>query len=108
MIYRGHNATAPVQPDVSEAMRHYFWEESNAHCASPVLSGWNLTLKTAVFQVMVLHLDGQALEARLHRNALRHGPTLIDPVLLQPEIKVVRPGTMLLNNEARHAICPPL
>ena len=27
MIYRGHNATAPVQPDVFEAMRPYFWEE---------------------------------------------------------------------------------
>jgi hypothetical protein len=49
---------------------------------------------------MVLHLHGQPLDARLGRQAFRHSPTLEDAVLLQPEVEVVCPSVMLMNDEA--------
>ena len=55
MIYRGHNATAPVQPDVLEAMRPYFWEEwgtpSSAYKFGSKLKG---VIETAPAQVAEL------------------------------------------------------
>ena len=55
MIYRGHTATAPVQPDVFEAMRPYFWEEwgtpSSAYKFGSKLKG---VIETAPAQVAEL------------------------------------------------------
>ena len=55
MIYRGHNATAPVLPEVFEAMRPYFWEEwgtpSSAYKFGSKLKG---VIETAPAQVAEL------------------------------------------------------
>jgi hypothetical protein len=57
---------------------------------------------------MIFHLNRQTLEAQLHRKALGHRPTLVNTVLLKPEIEVVRTGDVVLNHEVRHTLCPPL
>ena len=60
-------------------------------------------LEVGVVERVVLHLDREALLARVGRGSLRHRPRAQRPVDLEPEVVVEPRGVVLLDHEARVA-----
>ena len=55
--------------------------------------------EVVVANAVVLHLDRQALDRRVHRRTLGHGPRTHHPINLQTDIEMVGSGLVLLHNE---------
>src|SRR5205823_7546797 len=76
--------------------------------AGPVVPLRDLALETAVFERVVLDVDGQVLLAGLERNALGHRPGGEDAVALEPEVVVQPTRVVALHDEDRPARLPAL
>ena len=55
--------------------------------------------EVVVRERVVLDLDREALDCRVHRRALRHRPGAHRPVDLEPDVEVVRRRLMLLDDK---------
>ena len=54
-------------------------------------------------QCMILYLNRQALETRVFGQAFRDCPALEHTIFLEPKVKVMTSGPMLLDHEDRHS-----
>ena len=70
----------------------------NHHRAAAILALRNYALEPAVFDGVILHLHGQALNRRIERRPLWHRPREQHAIPLQAEIVMQMRGLMFLND----------
>src|SRR5216683_4135991 len=71
----------------------------NNDLAGSVISRRNRSLKFAVFEWVIFHLDGQALVGWIERRPLRNGPGFQNSANLQAQIVVKPRGGVFLNDK---------
>src|SRR5690606_8156568 len=67
---------------------------------SSVLALGDLALERAVLERMVLGVHGEVVALGVRRLALRQGPAHEDAVALEPEVEVLAPRVVLLDDKA--------
>ena len=71
------------------------------HGAAAILSLWDRTLKALVFDWMVFRTNGETLVCGIKARASGHGPTLQDPIELEPQIKMQSSRIVLLHDKSQ-------
>jgi len=67
------------------------------HAAPAIIARWNISLKCAVIERVVLHLHGECFARRVQTRPLRYSPTHQHAIHFQPEIVVQMGGIMPLH-----------
>lgn len=74
------------------------------HFSRAILPFGNGSLETAVVEIVVRHLDGEALVGRVHGRPFRDGPGLEDAAEFQAEVPVEMSGMVFMDDEAWHGV----
>ena len=69
------------------------------HRSRAVLAGRDLAREGQILERVIFGVDGEVVAPGVRRDALRHGPRSEDPVVLQAQVPVQRPGSVLLHDE---------